>query len=268
MDYQDSLQKCQRLTNALKKIQKNSQQPPDVDFLKLLRQGLTAAQALQEENIAAHLAAEIEALERRLTELMEQRREALLTAAREAGWPHKRFERFDRISPFEVEYQNKKVRLKLGSEIYADVEELDGTGLFHRIQKAASELAEESFQREEFFRQLRGAYSLARQTSPQSNEWVHIRQVYPIMVLLRQTLNPEFMRQPDGRHFRYFSSAQFVYDLSRFGQEGWSCHGYRLETRTPSMRETGQAMILPNLTSVEQSGPQIAHLRIVKQEIP
>lgn len=267
MDWQVSLQKCQQLAKTLKKIQQKSQQPPDADFLKLLRQALTAAEVLQEENIAESLAAEIEVLERQLAALMEKRREALRTAAREAAWPHKKFERFDRLSPFEVEYQNNKVRLKVGSETYSTVQELDGTRLFQRIQEAASKLAQEPFQREEFFRLLQAAYALVRRTTSRSDDWVHIRQLYPTMVLLQQTLHQDFMKQPDGKHFHPYSAAQFVYDLSRFGQDGWSCQGYKLETRTPSMRETSQAMILPNLTSAEQNGPQIAHLRIVKQEV-
>ncbi|MBM4289397.1 MAG: hypothetical protein FJ135_14855 [Deltaproteobacteria bacterium] len=267
MDYQVSLQKCQQLTNILKKIKQKSQQPPDADFLKLLRQALTAAQALQEENIAVQLSAVMEALERQLTELTEHRREALWVAAREAAWPCKRFDRFDRLLPLEVEYQPTKVRLKVGSETYQEVQELDGARLFHRVKEAAEKLAQAPFQREEFFRLLHAAYAFVRQTSSRSDDWLHIRQLYPTMVLLQQTMNQEFMKQPEGRQFRSYPSAQFVYDLSRFGQEGWSCRGYKLETRTPSMRETAQAMILPNLASVEQPGPQIAHLHIVKQEV-
>lgn len=266
MDYNLSLKKCKQLTDILKKIQKKNQQPPDADFLQLLRQARTAAQAFQDEDLANQLAAEEERLTNHLAELVERRREALLRAAREANWPWRRFEGYDRLIPFKVEYHTNKVRFKVGSETYKEIQEADGAVLFQRLQEAAAALAQEPFQREEFFRLLRVAYEVVRQASLQTDDWVHIRQLYPTFVLVRQTANQRFMSRPEGKNIQPYSAAQFVYDLSRFGQHGWSCQGYRLETRTPSMREAPQAMILPDLTSVEQMGPQIAHIRILKQE--
>ncbi|MEM2890690.1 MAG: hypothetical protein QW358_05085, partial [Candidatus Hadarchaeum sp.] len=208
----------------------------------------------------------IRELEARNQELLQRRRESLLAAAKEAGLPHKRFDQYDRIGPIKVVYRDQKVILELGSEKLKELEEVDGARLFTTIKETLADLEKEPFDRQEFFRLLKHAYSILKEEINHRDNWVPIRKLFPVFVLTRQLANREFMEKPDSKHFHPYSRAQFVYDLSRFGREEWGCDREKVETRTPSMREAQFAMILPNLESVDRSGPQIAHFRIVKCE--
>jgi hypothetical protein len=266
MDYQETLKKCQNLSKILQRILKAKNQH-DTQFIKMLRQALAAAQEFSQEQLPLKLENHIKDLEARTQELLWRRRESLLAAAKEAGLPHKRFDQYDRIGPFKASYRDKKVILEIGSEKVREIEEVDGSQLLNVIKESLASLEKEPFNREEFFRLLKHAYYLLKEERKPREGWVPIRQLFPVFVQTRQLANREFMAKPESKHFHPYSRAQFVYDLSRFGRQEWGCNGERVETRTPSMREAQFAMILPNLESVEKSGPQIAHFRIVKREI-
>jgi hypothetical protein len=265
MDYQETLKKCQKLSQALQKILK-AKNRHDSEFIKLLKSALAAAQEFPQEQLVINLERHLKDLEAQTQELLRRRREALLFAAKEAGLPHKRFDGYDRIGPLKVLYREKKVILEIGSEKMRELEEVDGSQLLATIKESLASLEKEPFKREEFFRQLKYAYFLKKEELRPRDGWVPIRELFPVFVLTRQLANRAFMAKPESRTFQAYSTAQFVYDLSRFGRQDWGCNGERVETRTPSMRETQYAMTLPNLESVEKSGPQIAHFRIVKRE--
>jgi len=267
MNYQDTLRKCQKVSQLLKRIIK-AKDRHDTKFIKLLKDTLAAARELFQEELPAVLENHLRELEARREKLLQKRRESLLSAAQESGMPYKRFDRFDRIGPFKVSYREKKVILELGSEKLREIEEVDGSSLLNVIKESHKSLEETPFERGEFFRLLKYAYYLVRQKEQPRDGWVPIKELYSCFVLTRNLVNRDFMTRPGSKHFQDYSTAQFVYDLARFGREGWIFEGERLETRTPSMREVPKAMILPALESVEQTGPQIAHLRIVRvQEV-
>ena len=266
MDYQEILKKCQKLSQILQKILK-AKNRHDSEFIKLLRSALAAAQEFPQEQLAINLESHLKELEAQNQELLRRRRESLLFGAKEAGLPHKRFEAYDRIGPCKVSYRDKKVVLEIGSEKLRELEEVDGSQLLAAIRESLASLEKGPFNRPEFFRLLKRAYSILRDEQKARDGWVPIRELFPVFVLTRQLANRAFMAKPESRNFQAYSTAQFVYDLSRFGRQDWGCNGERVETRTPSMRETQYAMTLPNLDSVEKSGPQIAHFRIIKREI-
>ena len=62
-----------------------------------------------------------------------------------------------------------------------------------------------------------------------------IRRLYPLVVLVRQSQDERFVKRPEQKSFRNYPMAQFVYDLARFGKDGWIMQGERLSTQTPNM---------------------------------
>ena len=78
---------------------------------------------------------------------------------------------------------------------------------------------------------------------------VPIRRLYPLVVLVRQSQNERFVKRPEQKSSRNYPIAQFVYDLARFGQEGWIMQDERLSTQTPNMAsiQKGTTVMLPSL---------------------
>ena len=54
---------------------------------------------------------------------------------------------------------------------------------------------------------------------------VPIRRLYPLVVLVRQIQDERFVKRPEQKSFRNYPMAQFVYDLARFGKDGWITQG-------------------------------------------
>lgn len=61
-----------------------------------------------------------------------------------------------------------------------------------------------------------------------------------------------------------YSSAQFVFDLARYGRSSWACGEYVLRTQTPNMNTVAakKAVTLPDLDTVDKLGPQFAVLKV------
>ena len=73
--------------------------------------------------------------------------------------------------------------------------------------------------------------------------------LYPLLVLIRQSRNERFVAHPVLKSFTEYPISQFVYDLARFGREGWKTdRGERLCNEPPNMAsiDKGLTMTLPS----------------------
>lgn len=234
----------------------------------IIKKALKAARAVAFNDLISQLEQQSEELDRGIEETLKQRREDLLRAARDENVPHKRFTDFDRVSVFKITYKGRKVRLHIGSELLRILEEVDGRKLFEAIQKEASKLESEPFSREEYFEALKIAFSIARSKGQQKDGAVAVKTLYPYVVLARHTQIKQFLNSPGLKRFQEYSTAQFVYDLARFGRKGWSFGNEVISTQTPNMAtiSAGKTMTLPILDSVEGSSKPFATLMIKKKE--
>jgi hypothetical protein len=266
MDLNAYLKGLQRLVTALKKLHAPKKPAGDDLLAESLNQAIDAEKALNLSELRRTLEHEVKEVRERLETSLDHRRETLLKAARNANLAHKRFGDFDRVGPFKVTYRGKKVSLELGSESVVDFEAVDGASILTTIQQRLTTLSAEPFSREEFFRILKDALRLARERGKDREGWVPVRLLYGYVALLRNLDFENFVKKPSPRNFRDYTSAQFVFDLARFGQDGWSCGDETLRAETTNMAtvSAGKAMTLPSLNEIETLGHQLARLRIDK----
>ena len=180
-------------------------------------------------------------------------------SAEDAGWAVRRMTHYDNVGCFKVSYKNERVAVDVGSEMFARIDEVDGTKLFTYLEEARNTLDGIRFDRQQFFRTLKDAISLARIQGLDRGGKVPIRTLYPVMVLVRQSRDGGFLTNPIQKSFSDYSSAQFVYDLARFGRDGWRLETERLASQTPNMAtiSRGATMTLPSLDGHGASKPQI-----------
>lgn len=193
-------------------------------------------------------------LDREHQTALANRREDLLKTARDAQWSVARRGSYDFVGCFRVNYRNDRVTLRIGSEELTHFDETDGKGLFSRLVKEKEDLDTFPFVRSDFFRSIRGSIDLARSQNRHRDGKVPIRQLYPLVVLTRHSLDNVFIKRPLKKFFTEYSMAQFVYDLARFGKVSWKEDGYRLRTRTPNMDSSGQSVTLPLLDRAGSDG--------------
>ncbi len=229
-------------------------------------EAMNAAQAVAMPQLADELRQRLQTTTDHLHRALDSRREALHAAAKKEGIRSRRFGEYDRVGPFEIRYAGPKARISLGSEIAAEISEVDGGRLFREITELHQRMEGEPFDREEFFKLLRRAYEMAKLHFEPREGWVPIRNLYALTVMVRNLKKRDFIAHPDSKHFQSYSSAQFVFDLARFGERGWEIGRERLRTQTPAMNTVmqGQTMTLPSLESVESSVETLAVLRIEK----
>jgi hypothetical protein len=109
---------------------------------------------------------------------------------------------------------------------------------------------------------------LAKITGQDQNGSVAIRTLYPLVVLVRQSRSEAFLKKPDSRTFKDYPLTQFLYDLARFGRDGWRCGEEILRTQTPNMAtiSQGKTLMLPGLDAQDGGNHRIALLWIEKRE--
>lgn len=255
------------LARALKPVAKN-QSKSEVDRYQALQNALKAAQAVTFNELLGDLESEVKEAKRVMDAALDQRREQLLRAAQEHGMPHKRMTDYDRVGVFKVTYKGTKSELQVGSEAMTVVSEVDGAKLFAAIQEAADKLENVPFSRGAFFDVLKAAFGIAKAKGQLKDGAVAIKTLYPYVAVAWQLQRDQFLKTPGAKSFQEYSSAQFVYDLARFGRDGWSIGNETLSTQTPNMAtiSAGKAMILPALGSLEAQGPQLATLSIKTRE--
>jgi hypothetical protein len=264
MDLKQITKDLQRLVGGLRKIHTSKRPLTDEQRVTILHDAAAAAKGMALDALISWLEQETREAEGRLQVAIERRRESLLLAARNENVHHKRFGEYDRVELFKVSYRGKKVRLELGSEPVCEFEEADGERILERIQQESERLEKEPFSRDEFFRTMKDAIRMARARGLERDGWVSVRTLFAYVMLLRNLGFEDFVRRPGSRSFRDYSTAQFVYDLARFGRGGWSLGDEILRAMTPNMATVaaGKAMTLPDLDSLETLGPQFAVLRI------
>ena len=177
-----------------------------------------------------------------------RRREDLARAANAAGWSFRRLKNYDYVGCFQVNYRKERVALKLGSEQFTILTELDGRQLFARLQDEKKRLEDFPFDRAGFFRSMKDAIALARSRGLDRNGKAPIRPLYPLFVLARHTEDERFLKRPTS--FVEYPMEQFVYDFARFGRRGWKMdNGERLCNEPPNMASVGRgaAITLPSL---------------------
>lgn len=196
------------------------------------------------------------------------RREVLLKTARDAHWNVRRTGDHDFVGCFQVNYNNDRVTLLIGSEELSSFDEADGNELFARLRDEREKLDESPFVRSNFFRSIKGAIDLARSQKLDQDGKVPIRTLYPLVVLTRHSLDSVFIKRPLQKFFTEYSMAQFAYDLARFGKDSWKEDGYRLRTRTPNMRDniSGKTATLPSLELDGSGGQQITVIWLERAE--
>lgn len=266
MDVSKYLAESQRLAMALKQLGTAKKPLGDLELAESLEKAVVAANALNVSDLSEMLTREVAAVRKRIDSHLEHRRETLLKAARDAGVSQKRFGEYDRVGLFKVGYKGRKVTLEIGSEPMTSLEETNGEEVFAAIQKATSSLESAQFSREEFFRTVKSALRLAQERGEDRDGWVPVKTAYAYVALLRNLQSAEFARKPTQRGFQDYSTAQFVYDLARFGSRGWACGEDVLHGESPNMAtvSAGKAMTLPELSEMDKLGPQMARVRIEK----
>lgn len=241
--------------------------PAPPEAVSALKKAIAALEACDIDGLRNELAESLAEAERLVSEELERRREELLSSAKKDGTPFKRFSDYDRIGPFKVSYKGSKVRLEVGSETVAEVVENDGERLFATIKEQMTKLERKDFSRQEFFEWIKDGIKIAKGRGLGDEGKLPIKQLYPYVVLARQSGSEAFLRKPSAKTFLEYPPHQFVYDLARFGSDGWGVQDQFLRTQTPNMAtiSQGKTMMLPALESTEGAGQQVAVLWIEKR---
>lgn len=224
---------------------------------------VSALQAIEIDRVVSELEKQRAALTAAHDETLSRRREDLERAAKAAGWTVRRLSRFDDVDCFRLEYKKDKVVIKLGSEVLLTVTEVDGSRLLSRLRTEKQQLEAVSFDRAEFFATIKAAIGLARVLDKDRDGKVLVRDLHPLVVLIRQTGNERFVKRPTQRLFAEYPMAQFAFDLARFGRDGWATErGERLSNQPPNMASIskGLTVTLPSLDG--RKGEQICALYV------
>ena len=265
MEIEKVVKDLNRLNTAMKKLA-STKAVSDFERVEQLKKALTESRTLAMHELAAHLEQLLEQTDSRIKKSLEERRESLLQASRTAEIQCKRFGDFDRIDIFKVTYKGKKIRLEVGSETVNEFQESDGSMILARIQEERRKLQNVPFFRERFFQILQYSCLLAQREKKDWDGWVPVRLLYSYVAILRHLDSEAFMKDPAPKRSVAYSSAQFVFDLARFGRTGWTCGDHALRTQTPNMTTVSakKAVTLPDLDVVDKLGPQFAVMKIRK----
>ena len=251
-----ALDKARRTVNLLVKAQDTS----PVNRISILGKTIAALQEVEVERVLSDLNHQRSALVQSRDEALRHRRETLNRAAKEAGWPVKRLKEHDFVGGFQVNYKLERVTLRMGSESLTTFDEPDGASLFARLQQEKSKLEGFPFARSDFIESIKDAIHLARRQGKDRDGKVPIRTLYPLFVLARQSRDERFIQLPVTKSFTEYPPAQFVYDLARFGRDGWKTErGERLCNQPPNMASInkGVTVTLPLLDGDGSGGPQL-----------
>ncbi len=258
----DLMKALQKALKAAAPLARPSKATSPGERLPALGKVITALRAIDVESVLRDLETEQAALAQRRDDAFARRREDLLRAAKEAGCPSRRLKSYDFVSGFRVNYKQDRVTLILGSEPHEVFAEVDGTRLFSRIREARGKLEGFPFTRADFFRSIKDAIGFARMQGQYPDGKVPIREIYPLVVLVRLSYNADFLKHPDSKSFSDYSMTQFVYDFARFGLENWSLENERLANQPPNMATAAKAVTLPSLHGDGSGGPQLGAVSI------
>ena len=219
------------------------------ELLALHEKAIAGLRESKSGQLLSFLEDEAHRLEQQRDSALRTRREDLLRSAKKHGWTAKRLTKSDVVGCFRIKYKAARATVHLGSERLVAFDEADGTQLFARIERAKAGLDDFPFERNGFFRSLKEAMALAKAQGQARDGKVPIRRLYPLVVLVRQSQDERFVKRPEQKSFSNYPMAQFVYDLARFGKDGWIMQDERLSTQTPNMAsiQRGATVMLPPL---------------------
>ena len=259
----DTLRTLNRARKAISLVRQNRDTSP-IQALGDLDKAIAALQNLISGDALSNLEQERNRLVHHRDNLLTNMRADLKRSAEDAGWVVTRRAHYDYVGCFTVGYKQKRVTVHVGSEMFATIDEVDGNKLFTYLQEARNTLDGVSFDRKDFFQTLKGAISLSRTQGLSRQGKVPIRPLYPMMVLVWQSRAEGFLKEPTQRLFTDYSRAQFVYDIARFGRDGWTLESERLASQTPNMATIGRGatMTLPSLDGQRSTRHQIGALWI------
>ena len=230
------------------------------EVVSVLSKAISTLRAIKLESVLLDLDRQHAALIQHRDEAFKRRRDDLARSAKGADWAVKRLRHYDFIGCFQVNYKQERVTLRVGSEVLTTFNEVDGVTLFSHLQEAKKRLDGFPFSRSEFFHSLKDAIRLARLLERDRDGKVPIRMLYPLLVLIRQSRNERFVERPVLKSFTEYPISQFIYDLARFGREGWKTdRGERLCNQPPNMAsiDKGLTMTLPSFDGDGSGGPQL-----------
>ena len=230
------------------------------EVMSALTKAISTLRTIKLEGVLSELDRQHAALTLRRDEAFKRRREDLARSAKAAGWAVRRLRHYDFVGCFQVNYKQERVTLRVGSEVLTTLDEVDGVALFSHLQKEKERLDGFPFSRLDFFHSLKDAIRLARVLERDRDGKVPIRTLYPLLVLIRQSRNERFVAHPFLKSFTEYPQSQFVYDLARFGREGWKTdRGERLCNQPPNMAsiDKGLTMTLPSFDGDGSGGPQL-----------
>ena len=237
------------------------------EVVSTLGKAISTLRTIKLESVLSDLDHQHAALTLRRDEAFKRRREDLARSAKEGGWTVRRLKHYDFVGCFQVNYKQERVTLRVGSEVLTTLDEVDGVALFSHLQEEKDRLDRFPFSRPDFFHSLKDATRLARVLERDRDGKVPIRTLYPLLVLIRQSRNERFVVHPFLKSFTEYSQSQFVYDLARFGREGWKAdRGERLCNQPPNMAsiDKGLTMTLPSFDGDGSGGPQLGAVWIDK----
>lgn len=188
--------------------------------IDIFKKALNEADALSFTESSDCLKALIEAEQANIGESLGQRRETPLTQSRNIGLSVKCFGDFDRIDIFKVSYKENKIRREVGSEAVAEFGEFDGTKRLERIQDKRIKRDNSALKRERIFRFLQYSHLWGQREIGSWDQWLPIRRVYSHLALPRHLDADGFVKALSQKSFTSYTTAQFVFDLARFGCVG------------------------------------------------
>ena len=244
---------------ALAPLSKPNETSP-TEVTSALTKAISTLRTIKLESVLSDLDRQLAELIRRREYAFKCRREDLARSAKAAGWAVKRLRHYDFVGCFQVNYKQERVTLRVGSEVLTTLNEVDGVTLFSHLQEAKKRLDGFPFSRPDFFQSLKDAIRLARLLERDRDGKVPIRTLYPLLVLIRQSRNERFVVHPVLKSFTEYPISQFVFDLARFGREGWKTdRGERLCNQPPNMAsiDKGLTMTLPSFDGDGSGGPQL-----------
>ena len=232
------------------------------DYAKQIEEASRLASQIDWAALKGTIEREASEVRERMETNLQSRREKLHQAAGAGQWHAQIGGQYDRIDIFQVEYEGATAVVKLGGVPCERVKEVEGEKLFARLKQLKAGLEKSPFQREVFFRQLKGAYGTCCRTSGTGDEFVPLREVHREMVLERARGSERFRKSGEAKSIEGYSLAQFVFDLARFVREGVTVGEERVVMPTPSMRESREAIHIPNLEHPTSSEVTAARLAI------
>ena len=268
MSFKKDINSLQKLSKLLKSIEFPGKTSTDYQLLSAVKKAQTTSNEIDSKEIKNNLTLQEKNIKERIESAIKDRREHLLNAARDENFGHKRLTDYDRIGPIKISYKGQKVKFELGSELLTEFDEADGKKIFENVKIELEKLDEYPFDRKLFFKAIKDSIQLARLHEKDTQDGcVPIHTVYAYLVLLRHLYLEDFIKKPEKNKFSQYSKVQFVYDLARFGMNGWRVDKESLRSRTPNMATVaaGNSVTLPDLKSVDGLGDTIAVLRIDKQ---